>query len=405
MDSKPYSFLHVEDDPLDAEYVQEQLAESGIPCEITRVESRDEYVKAMEQAPPDLILCDYNLPGFDGLEALHLAQNGLQSVPFIFLSGGIGEHLAVECLHRGATDYVLKGNPARLIPAVKRALEEARVRRAKEQAERELAHGEKMVLLGQLSAGIAHEINNPITYINLNMETLKDYSEKIRSMFQMGTKTLLEDDTSDPQELRKRWETVREWLRLNERRVMMLVDDLGRLAQETLDGGHRVADITQRLRRFSRQERQETVEVDLNECMETALKIGWNEIKTKATIQKHYSDPLPKVKGHPNQLTQVLLNLVVNAAQAIQGRGSIQLGIGERDGKAVISVRDNGRGINPENLAKMFTPFFTTKASGEGTGLGLYVSRGIIEAHGGSIRAENAEGGGAMFIIELPLAF
>lgn len=403
MNSRPYTFLHVEDDPLDAEYVREQLAESGITCDVTRVESRDEFVRALEQTPPDLILCDYNLPGFDGLEALRIAQNTLQSVPFIFLSGGIGEHLAVECLHRGATDYVLKGNPARLIPAVRRALEETRVRRAKEQAERELAHGEKMVLLGQLSAGIAHEINNPITYINLNMETLKDYAEKLAVMFQKS-RELFSSMPNDPEELQRRWAEFRQWHDANERRAHILIEDLGRLAQETLDGGHRVADITQRLRRFSRQERQEPMDVDLEECLETALKIGWNEIKSKATIQKDYASPVPRAKGHPNQLTQVLLNLVVNAAQAIPGRGVIRLGISSQGGKAVVSVQDNGRGIAPENLTKMFTPFFTTKSSGEGTGLGLYVSRGIIEAHGGTIRAENAPEGGAIFTIELPLA-
>lgn len=403
MNSRPYTFLHVEDDPLDAEYVREQLAESGITCDVTRVESRDEFVRALEQTPPDLILCDYNLPGFDGLEALRIAQNTLQSVPFIFLSGGIGEHLAVECLHRGATDYVLKGNPARLIPAVRRALEETRVRRAKEQAERELAHGEKMVLLGQLSAGIAHEINNPITYINLNMETLKDYAEKLAVMFQKS-RELFSSMPNDPEELQRRWAEFRQWHDANERRAHILIEDLGRLAQETLDGGHRVADITQRLRRFSRQERQEPMDVDLEECLETALKIGWNEIKSKATIQKDYASPVPRAKGHPNQLTQVLLNLVVNAAQAIPGRGVIRLGISSQGGKAVVSVQDNGRGIAPENLTKMFTPFFTTKSSGEGTGLGLYVSRGILEAHGGTIRAENAPEGGAIFTIELPLA-
>jgi signal transduction histidine kinase len=404
MEVRPYSFLHVEDDPLDAEYVESQLAESGIPCEITRVETREDFRRALEETTPDLILCDYNLPGFDGLEALKIAQSTPQNAPFIFLSGGIGEHLAVECLHRGATDYVLKGNPARLIPAVKRALEEARVRRAKEQAERELAHGEKMVLLGQLSAGIAHEINNPITYINLNMETLKDYSEKIREMFVTGASYITQGNSETPEDVARQFEGVRNWLRANERRVLMLVEDLGRLAQETLDGGHRVADITQRLRRFSRQERQETVEVDLEECLETALKIGWNEIKTKCTVRKNFDKPLPRVKGHPNQLTQVLLNLVVNAAQAIAGRGVIDLGITSRDGMAIVTVQDNGKGIKPEDVAKMFTPFFTTKASGEGTGLGLYVSRGIVEAHGGAIRAANSPEGGAVFTIELPLA-
>src|SRR5690606_7907897 len=108
--------------------------ESGLPCKLLRVETREEYRRVLEETPPDLILCDYNLPGFDGLEALRMALAQSQPPPFIFLSGGIGEHLAVECLHLGATDYVLKGNPARLIPAVKRALEEARVRRAKENA-------------------------------------------------------------------------------------------------------------------------------------------------------------------------------------------------------------------------------------------------------------------------------
>ncbi|HLU69987.1 MAG TPA: ATP-binding protein, partial [Fibrobacteria bacterium] len=171
----------------------------------------------------------------------------------------------------------------------------------------------------------------------------------------------------------------------------------------TLDGGHRVADITQRLRRFSRQERQEPVEMDLEECLETALKIGWNEIKSKASVQKQIAHPLPCVKGHPNQITQVLINLVVNAAQAIPGRGVIRLGISSTDRYAIITVQDSGHGISPDDLAKIFTPFFTTKASGEGTGLGLYVSRGIIEAHGGTIRAENAPDGGAIFTIELPL--
>src|SRR5690606_38151972 len=188
------------------------------------------------------------------------------------------------------------------------------------------------------------------------------------------------------------------------RRVLVMIEDLGRLAQETLDGGHRVADITQRLRRFSRQERQEAMDIDLEECLETALKIGWNEIKSKAVVQKNLVHPLPVVKGHPNQITQVLINLVVNAAQAIPGRGVIRVGIAPADGKAVITVQDSGHGIAAADLAKMFTPFFTTKSSGEGTGLGLYVSRGIIEAHGGTIRAENSPEGGALFTIELPQA-
>ena len=402
---KPYYFLHVEDDPLDAEYVEAQLAEAGVACEIKRVESSEDFRNALESRPPDLILCDYNLPRFDGLEALKIAQETPQQAPFIFLSGGIGEHLAVECLHRGATDYVLKGNPARLIPAVRRALEESRIKRAKEQAERELAHGEKMVLLGQLSAGIAHEINNPITYINLNMETLKEYAEKLQSLFNASRDLTIggSDTPQMPEDLPKRWEEIRQWHELNDKRTRVLIDDLGRLAQETLDGGLRVAEITQRLRRFSRQERQEAVEVNLEDCLETALKIGWNEIKNKARIHRHYPNPMPRVKGHPNQLTQVFLNLVVNAAQAISGRGEIDLEISQEDRQAVIRITDSGKGFAPETLKRLFTPFFTTKPAGEGTGLGLYVSRGIVEGHGGTMYAENSPKGGAVFTVELPL--
>jgi signal transduction histidine kinase len=109
------------------------------------------------------------------------------------------------------------------------------------------------------------------------------------------------------------------------------------------------------------------------------------------------------VKGHPNQLTQVLLNLVVNAAQAITGRGQVDLGISRKDDMALVTIRDSGGGIAPENLDKMFTPFFTTKSAGEGTGLGLYVSKGIVEAHGGTITAGNHPEGGAVFTVELPV--
>ncbi len=396
-------FLHVEDDPLDAEYVETQLKEAGLRCDIRRVETREDFERELNRNPPDLILCDYNLPGFDGLEALRIARQTHQQIPFIFLSGGIGEHLAVECLHRGATDYVLKGNPARLIPAIRRALEEAGIRRAKARAEKDLAHGEKMILLGQLSAGIAHEINNPITYINLNMETLEDYAHKLSGAFG-EIRNLLAREADDAAQGLAYWNETRVWFQDQEQRITDLIEDVGQLAHESLDGGNRVSEITQRLRRFSRQERQEPVSVDLADCMETALRIGWSEIKNKCVIHRDYASPPPPVSGHPNQLTQVFLNLVVNAAQATSVRGNLTLEIGARDGRAFVKVRDEGHGIEPENLDKLFAPFFTTKSAGTGTGLGLYVSKGIVEAHGGTIRAENAEGGGAVFTVDLPLA-
>jgi DNA-binding NtrC family response regulator len=177
MDEEKRLFLHVEDDIIDSGFIEDYLRDAGFDFRFRRVETRSQFLAALEGSQPDLILCDYNLPLFSGLEALALSRDKSPEVPFIFISGTMGESLAVDTLKKGATDYILKGDLARLVPAVRRALEDSDVRRTRARAKHEVVHHEKLAMIGQLSAGIAHEINNPLTYVNLNLESMVEYAD------------------------------------------------------------------------------------------------------------------------------------------------------------------------------------------------------------------------------------
>jgi signal transduction histidine kinase len=399
MVERELAILNVEDDPLDTEYLGLCLREAGFRFRLERVETRTAYLAALQASPPDLILCDFNLPLFGGLEAMALAREQVPDVPFIFLSGTMGETLAVQCLQEGATDYVLKGDLARLGPAVRRALDLADRKRVQAEADRDLVHREKLALIGQLSAGLAHELNNPITFVNLNLETLVEYADTLEEGVRHCLKLCALGGRGDAAAALQAVKA-----RLEDGKIRVAVADLPRLGRETLGGGRRVSEIVRRLRGFSRDDRNDLEEADLSECMEEALKLGGSEIRTKCEVRKSLADPGPRVRGRSGQLVQVFLNLIVNAAQAIPKSGRLEVEVAAVDGVAVARVRDDGGGIRPEVMDRLFTPFFTTKPPGTGTGMGLYVSHGIVKSHGGEIVAANAPGGGAEFTIRIPLA-
>lgn len=280
-------------------------------------------------------------------------------------------------------------------------------------AQAQLVHAEKMSSLGQLAAGVAHEINTPIGFVGTNLRTLREY---VWDLLQLaaGYEGLLgaveRDDFEAARGEAERGRALAQ--RLNAR---ALLEDLAHVATESEQGLDRVRRIVQDLKAFSHEEEQEQTSADLNEGVESTLAIVRNELKDKAEVIKELG-PMPPLLGYPQQLNQVILNLLVNAAHAfdhpvetsVDGEGKPSKGtIWVRTflcGEAVVlEVEDTGCGIAPEHLAKVFDPFFTTKPVGKGTGLGLSISYGIVQKHGGTIEVESHVGKGTRFRVVLPV--
>lgn len=262
-----------------------------------------------------------------------------------------------------------------------------------------LLAAEKMASLGKLSAGIAHEINNPIGYVISNLSTLDKYLSSLAPLLERYTKVEDGFDALSKEDLAN---ISRELKEIKERiDYTYLVSDLPKLVKETADGAQRVVRIIRDLKSFSRQDEIEFKEANLIELVESSLNIVWNEVKYKADIVKEYGD-VPLIYCHPQQISQVFMNIFVNAAQSIEERGKITIKACFKDNKAHVEISDTGKGMTAEVKEKIFEPFFTTKKVGEGTGLGLAIVYGIIQKHKGSIDVKSVPGQGSTFAIALP---
>jgi two-component system, NtrC family, sensor kinase len=258
-----------------------------------------------------------------------------------------------------------------------------------------LLQSDKLASIGQLAAGVAHEINNPIGYVHSNLGSLKEYTEAMATMIEAYDRAL---EQPDPAAEREALRALRERLDLG-----FALQDLPQLLAESREGIERVRKIVQDLRDFSRAGRDETwTQVDLHKSLDTTLNIVWNEIKYKAAVERRYGD-VPNVPGLPSELNQVFMNLLMNAAQAIPERGTIRI-VTELEGEFVrVRICDSGPGVPDAVREHIFEPFYTTKPVGQGTGLGLSISHGIVTRHGGRIEVENLPEGGACFSVKLPL--
>lgn len=252
---------------------------------------------------------------------------------------------------------------------------------------------EKMASIGQLAAGVAHEINNPIGFVSSNLRSLDKYIKKL-----LGYLETLE--TQFKEQLPEGWQELK--AERKKLKIDFLIEDCGDLIEESLDGSERVRKIVQNLKTFSRVDQAEEQLADLNECLESTIAIVWNEIKYKATLEKELAD-LPDLHCNPQELNQVFTNILVNAAQAIEKEGVIKIRSWLDDDVVKISFQDNGSGIAPENQEKIFEPFFTTKPVGEGTGLGMSISYEIVKKHGGDIHLDSVVGQGTTFTLSFPL--
>ena len=258
-------------------------------------------------------------------------------------------------------------------------------------AQSQLVQSEKMASLGQLSAGVAHEINNPLSFVSSNIQCLEEYMVALLAL-QREYDALLTDSRqrSRIEELRAR------------HRVELIEEEIPEIISDTLEGTRRIKMIVDNLLNFSHISNTEWQPAGLNRCIEATLVIARNELKHKARVVTDLGE-LPDIQCIPSQINQVILTLLINAVHAIEENGEIHIQTRMRGEGVVIRVRDTGCGIAGENIKKIFDPFFTTKGVGKGTGLGLSVAYGIVRAHGGRIEVESELGRGSSFEVWLPL--
>ena len=273
------------------------------------------------------------------------------------------------------------------------------------EAQTQLMHQDKMASIGQLAAGVAHEINNPIGFISSNLNTLKEYSndlirfiQKCRELNEMVSG--LDEDIAAKSGLSGLIEKIQSMDKKID--LDFILDDIPSLLEESSEGANRVKAIVQDLKDFAHPGAEIAAYSDIHQNIDSTLNIVWSELKYKAEVIKDYGE-LPYINCYPRQLNQVFMNILVNAAHAIEDKGQIKIITRPLDDQIEVIISDTGQGIAEENMLKIFDPFFTTKEVGKGTGLGLNLVYNIIQKHKGSIHVKSKVGKGTEFIIKLPV--
>jgi len=257
---------------------------------------------------------------------------------------------------------------------------------------------EKMASIGQLAAGVAHEINNPMGFIISNFSSLRKYADKLSGFVRLQSEAIeelaVQSGNDDIVQALK--------AQMQSRKIDFILEDLTHLIDESLDGAERIKNIVQDLKSFSRVDESEFKMADLNAGLESTINIIWSELKYKATLKKEYG-ALPPTRCNLGQLNQVFMNILINALQAIEGRGEITVRTSGGPEEIHVTISDSGSGIPPEKLDRIFEPFYTTKEVGQGTGLGLSIAYDIIKKHGGDIRVESRPGEGTTMTLSIPV--
>jgi signal transduction histidine kinase len=411
--SKP-AVLIVDDQLTNIEVLGAALARD---YEISFATSGAEGMELAMRYPPDLILLDVMMPGMDGFEACRLirANPQLRDIPVIFISALEDVADKVNAFQSGGSDYVTKPFQTEEVlarvsthvalyraqrnlhereEALRRNLVELEAAHAKlKEMSSQILQSEKLASIGQLAAGVAHEINNPIGFVNSNLGTLKIYVEKMLIALSAYEKS--EEEMSG--ETRESLIALKKKINLD-----YIREDIASLLAESMDGMQRVKRIVQDLKDFSHVDETGMQLANLEQGLDSTLNVVWNELKYKAEVVKEYAG-IPDVLCIPAQLNQVFMNLLINAGQAIEENGKITIRTGQDGDTVWVEVEDTGKGVKPEHLNRIFDPFFTTKPVGKGTGLGLSISFGIVQKHGGRIEVKSEEGHGAVFRVVLPL--
>jgi signal transduction histidine kinase len=260
-------------------------------------------------------------------------------------------------------------------------------------AQSQLLQQEKMTSIGQLAAGVAHEINNPMGFIISNLGSLRNYTETLTGYVAATQEVLTRCAELDQSRMKSLYNTLD---------LPFIVEDAPSLIKESLDGAQRVKSIVQSLRSFSEADHGGVQAVNINDCLDNTINVAWNELKDKAKIVRSYAT-LPAIQGQSQELGQVFLNILRNAVQAFVEPGTIHIKTCLDKGMISIAITDSGCGIPKEIIGRVFDPFFTTRPPGQGTGLGLSTCYDVVKKHGGSIAVLSVVGKGSRFTIHLPV--
>lgn len=434
--------LIVDDDIFSRSLLEVTLQKAG-----HEVRTADDGADALQQArikPPDLIITDVMMPAMDGFELCRQckADQSLKQVPVILYSSDYVDKQEQQLgLELGACRYLLKPTPPEVLTKVLDDVlaesrkagvasdeqplddemkllrsynevlfnkleakmqelqqtidEQKKYEETMKAMQAQIIQQEKMASIGQLAAGVAHEINNPMGFITSNLTSLGKYAERLDTYIAALQGSLYacpgHPGMDELDQLRQKL------------KVDYIISDVNELIKESLDGANRVRRIVQDLKSFSRLDQAELTHANLNECLETTINIAWNELKYIATLEREFGD-IPQISCNPQQLNQVFLNLLVNAAQAMEQQGVITVRTWAEADHVCVSVADTGKGMPKEVQDRVFEPFYTTKSAGKGTGLGLSISADIIRnKHHGEISVASEPGKGTTFTVRLPV--
>jgi two-component system, NtrC family, sensor kinase len=368
-----------------------------------------EGLQACRALGPDLVLSDVTMPRMSGVELCREVKQDpdLRFIPFVLLTSHTETQYRIEGFESGADDYLGKPFNVRELQARIRSLLDLRtaekqlhrahddLKRAHEelqQTESQLVHSEKMASLGRLVAGVAHELNNPISFVYGNMNILQEYVDAIRGVLEAYRGAPVEDTSREA--LERQWQ---------ENDLDFVLEDLGGLIEGCREGALRTKQIVKDLRTFSRLDEAERKTVDIHQNLRSTLNLLSEPFSGRVRVHTEWGD-LPEVECYAGQINQVFMNLLANAGQAMEAGGDIWIRTRFLPPDRVeIEIEDNGCGMSPEILSKIFDPFFTTKPVGTGTGLGLSITYGIVQRHGGSLSVKSEPGKGTCFTLGLSL--
>jgi signal transduction histidine kinase len=363
--SEPLRVLLIEDNEDDAALTVRTLKKAGLDPAARRVDTEPALRDALASQDWDLVLCDYTMPQLDAPSAFRIVHELGRDVPFIIVSGTIGEEAAVEAMHLGVHDFVLKGNTVRLVPAIERELSEARMRQQLRASEEILRRTERLRSLGEMAAGISHDIKNILNPAGLQLTRLE---------------------------------------RAFGRNDLSVARDATAALRQVLARG---VETVERLRAFSRQEPEAALQpVDLGKLALEAIELVRPRMSSGDRTPCHIVTDLgasPAVHGAETDLVAAVVNLIANAIDAMPRGGTIRVATGSDERGPWLDVADDGPGMTPEVRARVFEPFFTTKGDA-GTGLGLAMVYACMVRHGGSVELDSSPGHGARFRLRFPPA-